>query len=253
MQYMIRDVERLHGVRATTLGGVVENIAHDAQHVAPAFLGRQITFYAVRIEQQTHLVAVADRGKRQQAGKLRGQIAFAQARRSEISGCADVHQQQDREFALLGEFLDERPAGARRDIPVDGSHFIARAVFAHFVEVHAAALEYRLVGAGQAVVDHAARADLELAHAAHHGLVGFAAILRHYGTGSALSIFSMTFSEEIFSASASYVTETRWRSTSRAIDFTSCGMTKWRPFKNAMARAPSVSAMVARGEAPVWM
>src|ERR1700726_1179053 len=48
MQYMIRDVERLHGVRAPTLGGVVENIAHDAQHMAPAFLGRQIAFYAVR-------------------------------------------------------------------------------------------------------------------------------------------------------------------------------------------------------------
>ena len=42
-------------------------------------------------------------------------------------------------------FLTNGLAGARRHIPIDGSHFIAGAVFAHLIEIHAPALEYRMV------------------------------------------------------------------------------------------------------------
>ena len=127
------------------------------------------------------------------------------ARRSEISRGADVHQQKDRELALLGELLDERAAGARRDVPIDGAHLVAGAVFAHLVEVHAAAFEHRMICAGQTVVDHAARADLQLPHAAHDGLGRFGRCppACDQGTGSVFKIFSITSSEVMFSASAS--------------------------------------------------
>ena len=52
------------------------------------------------------------------------------------------------------------------------------------------------------------------------------------------------------SASASYVVSTRWRSTSGAIAFTSSGVTKARPRRNACARDACASAIVARGLAP---
>ncbi len=143
------------------------------------FLRRQVALDAVGVEQQADLVAVADGGKRQDAGEFGGQVALAQGGGAEIAGGADVHQQKDGELALFGEFLDEGPAGARRDIPVDGAHFVAGAVFAHFVEVHAAALEHRMIFAGQAVIDHAAGADLQLPHAAHDGFGGLGGIGRH--------------------------------------------------------------------------
>ena len=134
------------------------------------------------------------------------------ARRAEIARGADVHEQQDRQLAFLGEFLDERAAGAGGDVPVNGPHFVAGDVFAHLVEVHAPALEDRVVFAGQGVVDEAAGADFELPHPAQDvawlcsGFMidsPFQVRRRIHGTGSVSRIFWMMSSEVMFSASAS--------------------------------------------------
>ena len=95
--------------------------------------------------------------------------------RTEIARGADIDEQQDGQFALLGEFFDERPSGAGGDVPVDGPHFVAGDVFAHFVEIHAAAFEDGVVFAGQRVVDQAAGADFDLPHLLQDvsGLSGF--------------------------------------------------------------------------------
>src|ERR1700734_1399231 len=193
MQHMTGDIECLHAVGTAALGSVIQDVAHDAQYMAPAFFRRQVAFDAIRVQQQSNLVAVADRGERQHAGKLRGEIALAEGGRAEIPRGADVHQQQNGELALLGEFLDEGTAGASRDVPVDGAHFIAGAVFAYFVEVHAAALEHRMVFAGETVVHEPARADFQLPHATHDGLGGLGAVGRHARSGYGKGVENLVY------------------------------------------------------------
>ena len=57
-------------------------------------------------------------------------------------------------------------AAAGSDVPVDGPHLVAGDVFAHLVEIHAPALEDRVILAGKRVIDQAARTDLKLPHPA---------------------------------------------------------------------------------------
>ncbi len=78
MQYVIHDVENLDGVGAGAPRLVIENVAHHAQHVATAFLGRQIALDAVGVQQQPHLVAVAYGGECQQAREFRSQVALGE-------------------------------------------------------------------------------------------------------------------------------------------------------------------------------
>ncbi len=90
-------------------------------------------------EQQPDLVTVADRGEGEDAGDFRGELALALCLRAEFPRRAHVDREQDGQLAFLAQLLDERRAGARGHVPVDQPHLIARGVFAHFVEVHAAA------------------------------------------------------------------------------------------------------------------
>jgi len=204
VQQPVGDIERLDCVGTRRLRCVIEDIPHYAQYVTPPLLRRQVALDSVGVEQQTDFVAIPNGGECQNTGELRSKIAFTARAGSEIPRGADVHEQKNRELTLLGELLYERPAGPGRDIPIDGAHLVARAVLTHLIEIHSATFEYRMIRAGQTVVDHAARADLELAHAAHNGLVRRGGISRHrQGTGKEFRILSMTFSEEIFSASAS--------------------------------------------------
>src|SRR5262249_44306285 len=62
----------------------------------------------------------------------------------------EVHQQQQREVALLHELLDEGHAHARRHVPVDVADVVPGRVFAHLGELHPAPLEDRVVGAHDA-------------------------------------------------------------------------------------------------------
>ena len=72
------------------------------------------------------------------------------------------------ELAFFDEFFDERAAGSRGHVPVDGAHFVAGHVFAHGVEVHPAAFEDAVVLAGQRVGHEPLGADLDLPHFAQN-------------------------------------------------------------------------------------
>ena len=176
------------------------------------FFGRDVLLDAVGEENQADLVAVADGGEGQDAGEFGGQFALALRGRTEIARRADIHEQQDGQFAFLGEFFHERAAGAGGDVPVNRPHFVAGDVFAHLVEVHAPAFEDRVVFAGKRVVDQPACADFELPHPAQDDswlFLGFILVApfqvcrRVHGTGSVSRIFWMMSSEVMFSASAS--------------------------------------------------
>ena len=75
-----------------------------------------------------------------------------------------------RELALLAVLLDERVAGARGDVPVDGAHLVAGHVLAHLVEVHAAAAKHRVKAAGERVGGEAPRANVDAPHLASRSL-----------------------------------------------------------------------------------
>src|SRR6185437_4585516 len=84
--------------------------------------------------------------------------------------------------ALLDVAFDVRPLHARRDVPVDAAHLVARLVLAHLGELHPLPLEHRAVLAGEERVDEPARSQLEqLDLAEHFGWNGDVWMLRHRG------------------------------------------------------------------------
>ena len=92
-------------------------------------------------------------------GGFGGEFAFGIRHRAEIRRRADIDHQQDGQFALLGEELDVRLAGARGDIPIDGADIIARHIVSNTIEIHAAALEDAGIAPGQRVIDEPVGAD----------------------------------------------------------------------------------------------
>jgi hypothetical protein len=60
---------------------------------------------------------------------------------AELLGGREVHEEHHGHLALLGEHLHVGLVHARRDVPVDEAHVVARLVLAHLAEGHAAALE----------------------------------------------------------------------------------------------------------------
>ena len=134
-----------------------------------AALGRRdVVFDLVGKEEEADLVAVADGGEGEDARHLGRQLALALGLGAEFARRADVDGEEDGEFSFLAQLFDEGRAGARGDVPVDEPDFVARRVFAHFVEVHAAALEDGMVFAGQGVGDKPPRAQFDLAHFLQH-------------------------------------------------------------------------------------
>ena len=112
-------------------------------------------------------------------------------------------------------FTKGRP-GARGHVPVDGADLVAGQVLAHLLEVHAAALEDRVVLAGHGLFDQAAGPDLQAAHpaqdlartsgvhAASLGVRGWGKRARcAQGTAMPSKMRVITSSEVTFSASAS--------------------------------------------------
>ena len=81
------------------------------------------------------------------------------------AGGRDVDDQPDGQFAFLDVAFDMRTAGARSDVPVDGTDFISGMVGADLIEVHAPAFEHAPVLAGQQVFDGVPGVQLELAEA----------------------------------------------------------------------------------------
>ena len=184
----------------------------------PAFAGADVFLRAIGEEQRADLVVVADRAEGEHGGEFRGEFAFALADRAGAAAGAGIDEDHHRHLALLDVLLDVRHAGARSHVPVDAPHFIARLVFAHFVEIHAAPLEDRMVLAGHEILDEPHGAQLDLPDL-------FQPLAWNHGTATVSKMCATIFSLVTSSASASNVVMTRCRSTSSAMLFTSCGVT----------------------------
>ncbi len=173
-----------------------EDLADHAKHVAPPLFWRHVFFNLVGEHDEADLVVVANGGEREHGGKLGGQLVLGLADAAELARGADIDDQEDGEFALLLELLDVRMAEAGRDVPIDGTHLIARQILAHFFKFHPMPLENGMVLAAEHVRDFTVRADFDLPDF-------FEDFLGDHGTGTSSKIRLMTSSLVISSASAS--------------------------------------------------
>src|SRR2546422_7429393 len=155
-----------------------------------------------------------------------------------------------------------------RDVAVTGVQTCALPIlFAHLRELDALPPEHGPVFAREEGADQGSGAQLDALDLPEHfwgdqspagaerGGLGTSTILAfvRHGTPTASRIFPMTRSESMSSASASNVSRTRCRSTSKAMALTSSGTTKARPRRNACARAACARQIDARGLAPKAM
>ena len=102
------------------------------------------------------------------ARELRRDLALEAPTRAESLRARHVDGEHHRELALLDVALDERALHARRDVPVDAAHLVARLILAHLGELHSLPLEHRAVLAGEERVHEPARAQLEQLDLAQH-------------------------------------------------------------------------------------
>jgi hypothetical protein len=93
MQHLARHLQRLDTIRASSQGFVVNDFPHQTQHMAPSLGRRNVLLDAIRIEQQPHLIAVANRGKSEETRHLAGQLALALGAGAKIAGGTDIDHQ----------------------------------------------------------------------------------------------------------------------------------------------------------------
>ena len=148
-------------VGAAALWLARQQVAHDAQRVVAAAARGHVAFDAVGEDHAADAVVVGDSREGQHRRQLGGVVALAQVARAEILRARDVDQQQQREVALLDELLHVRRAHAGGDVPVDRAHLVAGRVLAHLGELHAAALEDRVVRPADPRLEDHPRADLD--------------------------------------------------------------------------------------------
>ena len=87
---------------------LVEDLAHQPQHVVAPPLRRQEQLDAVGDQRRADAVVVAQRGEGEQRRELGRELALEDGARAEAEAARDVDHQEDREVALLDVLLDER-------------------------------------------------------------------------------------------------------------------------------------------------
>ena len=138
-------------IRAPALRLEKEDLANEPQGMRAAFLRRNEKLDLIGEEEQADLVVIPNGAEGEQTRDFRRKFALRLRRTAEISRCAHIHDQHHRQFALFGEFLDERGPHPRRHVPIDRANFVARLILAHFLEVHPASFEDAVVIAGETV------------------------------------------------------------------------------------------------------
>ena len=142
-------------------GGVMQNIAHHAQHVALAFAGAHVFFHVIGEERESDFVIVALGDEGQRGGHFAGEFLFGLIATAEPSRRADVHQQHHRQLAFLHELFYKWLVQSRGDVPIDIAHLIARLIFAHLIEIHPLPTKYTAVLADHYIAHEPLGADFD--------------------------------------------------------------------------------------------
>ncbi len=202
-----------------------EDLANHPENMLPAFFWGDEKFDLVGKKKEADLVVVARGGEGKHTGDFGGEFALALRGGAKVAGRRDIDEEDQGPLPFLAVGFQEGAIHAGRHVPVDRADVVAGLVFAHLGKIDPGAFEKGVVGAGHGVVDIAPAANFHLADAPQDfarlfGLTGLV-----HGTGIVSRIRETTSSLVISSASASYVSTTRWRRTSMAMVFTSCGVT----------------------------
>ena len=118
---------------------------------------------AVAEEEQADAVLVGDGREGERGRDFGGQVALGHGTGAVAVGGGDVDEEHQGQFALFAVFFHEGGAGAGGDVPVDRADVVAGLVLADFLELHALALEDRMVAARKDVLHRAAGADFDAA------------------------------------------------------------------------------------------
>ena len=171
----VEKFQRAGEVGAATFWLEEKDLADDAQRMQAALPRRDEQLDVIGKQDAADLVVVANRAERKHARDLRGEFALAEMHAAEFARRAHIHDEHHRQLALLGEFLDERIAHARRDVPVNRAHVVTRLILAHFLEVHSAPLECRAILTRESRLHEPAGLELnvtdffeDVARAVHH-------------------------------------------------------------------------------------
>src|SRR5213592_1256080 len=238
LRQLRRVAQRLPQVGAPAARCERHEIADHAQSVRPALGGSHDQLDLVREHQGAQAVVVARRRQCQHGRDLHREARLGVGA-PELARAGLVHHEEQRVLALLVVRLHERVAHARRHVPVDRAEVVSLLVLAYLREFDALSTEHRAVFAREERADQGTRAELDALDLPEHfgsdetpagakrGALATSTILAFvlHGTPTASRIFPMTRSESMSSASASKVRSTRWRSTSKAMAFTSSGTT----------------------------
>ena len=138
-----------------------QQVSQHSQDVAPSFHGRNKQLHPVGEEQQSNFVVVGRCGNGHDRGQLDRKLSLEPVPGAEISGSAHVDREHHRQLPLLDVALDVRLSRAGGDVPVNGPHVVARYVLADLIELHAPALEHRVVLTRQPFLDKLASRDLD--------------------------------------------------------------------------------------------
>ena len=172
-------------VRPAVGGLEGHELAHEAARVGPPARGRHEHLHPVGEADEADPVVAPERSQREHAGDLDRLLALGRFPGAQRARGAQIDDEDDGELALLPVSLDERAAGPRRRVPVDGADVVAGLVLADLVEIHAAAPEAGAHAAVERVVAETARADLDavrlLRDALRDRLHGGLPSRRHHG------------------------------------------------------------------------
>ncbi len=188
-------VERGAEVGGGPVGAGGEQFTQHAEGVAASLPGRHHAAEAIAEEGGADAIVRVRRGEGEHRGHLGRKLRPGAPPAANLGRGALVHQQEDREFALLVMPAQVGDAEPRRDAPVDGADVVARLVLAHVLELDAAAAEGAGVVAGREVAHQPARREFESPHL-------FGDLVRDHGTAICPRIRSTIWSVVTLSASA---------------------------------------------------
>src|ERR1051325_4452230 len=157
-----QEFQRAIQSRAPALRFVEQDLTDDPEDMFAAFSRRDKLFNLIRKEDQANLIVVANRGEGQDRGDLGSQFSLGLFNRAKKTGAADIHEQHQRQFAFLYEFLNEWMIHPGGNIPVDGADFVPGLIFPNLIEVHPLAFEDAMVLAGESLADEPVRPNLDL-------------------------------------------------------------------------------------------
>src|SRR5437763_1731126 len=134
-------IDHADHVRSLPNGLERQKITHDSEYVLSSLPRRNHILDSIGEQHDANAIVVADRGHRDDSGKLARQLALESLDSAEALRPREVYCKHHGQLALLNVSLYERASHSRRYVPIDRAHFITGLVFSHLGEFHSLAFE----------------------------------------------------------------------------------------------------------------